>query len=127
MTVKEMVLGKASDWMTVSEIAEGTGFTRKHISSVCHSLLDEGKVETGFFDGRGTVYRAVPGAVAYAVYDQRGEIFAVLGNGEMTVRGIAEITGRRPDLIRSALAKAEKRGLTERVPDSWPILWRKKR
>lgn len=125
LTTKKLILDRATDWMRPSEIADGTGLTSKTVSAVCHSLMAEGKLESVFFDGRGTCYRAVPGASAIVPPDVMGPALEALGDREMTVREVARAAGIETDRVRASLKRAEKHGLVERVGETWPIVWRK--
>lgn len=63
MTVIEgIVAACASEWMTVSELAEATGHSRQSIRNALNRERHRALFETRFADGRGTEYRAVPGA-----------------------------------------------------------------
>lgn len=127
MTAKEEIVASAGEWATARELAGMTGRTFRTSETECRSLWEAGLLERRFAGGRGTEYRALPGAsYSSPAGAPRREVLGALGDGPKTAREIAGPEADRKELSRvgGILARAERRGLTERVPETYPILWR---
>lgn len=127
MTAKEDFIALAQDWKTIREIADASGRKVRTAETECRSLWEMGLLERRFADGRGTEYRAVPGArFVSPMWGPRLGALEALRDGPKTARDIAGPEADRKELSRvgGILARAEKRGLAERVPGTYPIVWR---
>ena len=127
MPTMEEVLRACEGWTTPREASERVGVASKRLANQLHLAVRRGWAESRFEDGRGTVYRAVPGWESLMEGRERApmpprpspvrsDILSVLATGSKTTSEIAEALGRDPHTTATRLHRMRLQGLVESTP-----------
>lgn len=128
MGLTESIRAAAADWMTAAEIADIVGSRSQNVRALLVSRSAGGLFERRFSDGRGTEYRAIPGAEPRRPRTSIPMLLEALADGPKTVRQVAGEGADKDlrDAWLNAAYRAEARGLVERAAPGRPVVWRLK-
>lgn len=120
-------------WMTVREIEGAIGLPptnreRQALRQALGWLRKKGLAESSWQDGRGTLWRVREGGDVPTTWLDRPTTEEALGDG-MTIRELAEATGRTEASVASSLRKLERKGRAwgERIPGRRQTVWHRGR
>ena len=116
-------------WMIVREIEAAIGLPptnreRQALRQALGWLRKKGLAESSWQDGRGTLWRVREGGDVPTSWLDRPTTEEALGDG-MTIKELAEATGRTEASVASSLRKLERKGRAwgERIPGRRQTLW----
>ena len=121
------ILRACEAWTTPREASERVGVASKQLATQLRLAVRRGWAESRFEDGRGTVYRAVPGWESLMEGRERAPmppmpspvrsvILSILATGPKTTSEIAEALGRDPHTTATRLHQMRLQGLVESTP-----------